>query len=92
MTIKRDATGPTITINAPTAGSYDLGASVSAAFRCEDATSGVEAGRAGGFGLVVGVGAGEHAAALRARGAHAVVADLAEVRLRGRRSGAAGAR
>jgi len=50
----------------------------------EDATAGVEAGRAGGFGLVVGVGVGEHAAALRARGAHAVVGDLAAVRLEGR--------
>jgi beta-phosphoglucomutase family hydrolase len=69
-----------------------LGVSPARAVVIEDATSGVEAGRAGGFGLVVGVGAGEHAAALRARGAHAVVADLAEVRLRGRRSGAAGAR
>jgi alpha,alpha-trehalase len=54
----------------------------------EDATAGVEAGRAGGFGLVVGVGAAEHAAALRARGAHAVVADLAQVRLEGHRPGA----
>jgi alpha,alpha-trehalase len=54
----------------------------------EDATAGVEAGRAGGFGLVVGVGHAEHAAALRARGAHAVVADLAEVKLEGRRPGA----
>jgi alpha,alpha-trehalase len=51
----------------------------------EDATAGVEAGRAGGFGLVVGIGAGEHAAALLERGAHAVVADLAAVRLAGRR-------
>jgi hypothetical protein len=41
---------------------------------------------------VVGVGAGEHAAALRARGADAVVADLVEVRLRGRRPGPAAAR
>ena len=54
----------------------------------EDATVGVEAARAGGFGFVVGVGAAEHAAVLRARGAHAVVADLAEVRLEGREPGA----
>jgi trehalose 6-phosphate phosphatase len=54
----------------------------------EDATSGVEAGRAAGFGLVVGVGAAEHATELRARGAHVVVADLAEVQLEGRRPGA----
>jgi beta-phosphoglucomutase family hydrolase len=54
----------------------------------EDATAGVEAGRAGGFGQVVGVGAAAQAAALRARGAHAVVADLTEVHLQGRRPGA----
>lgn len=54
----------------------------------EDAAAGVEAGRSGGFGLVIGIGAGEHAAALRSRGAHAVVADLAEVRLEDRRPGA----
>jgi alpha,alpha-trehalase len=54
----------------------------------EDATAGVEAARAGGFGLVVGIGAAEHAAVLRARGAHAVVADLAEVQLEGRRPNA----
>lgn len=54
----------------------------------EDATAGVEAGRAGSFGLVIGIGAAEHARALRAHGAHAVVADLAEVRLEDRRPGA----
>jgi beta-phosphoglucomutase family hydrolase len=54
----------------------------------EDATAGVEAGRAGNFGLVIGIGAAEHATALRANGAHAVVADLAEVRLEDRRPGA----
>jgi alpha,alpha-trehalase len=54
----------------------------------EDATAGVEAARAGGFGLVVGVGADEHASVLRAQGAHAVVSDLAEVQLEGRRPAA----
>ena len=54
----------------------------------EDAAAGVEAGRAGSFGLVIGIGAAEDAAALRAHGAHAVVADLAEVRLEDRRPGA----
>jgi alpha,alpha-trehalase len=54
----------------------------------EDATAGVEAGRAGNFGLVIGIGTAEHATALRAHGAHAVVADLAEVRLEDRRPGA----
>jgi alpha,alpha-trehalase len=51
----------------------------------EDATAGVEAGRRGRFGLVVGVGAGEHASDLRASGADVVVADLGEIRFEGHR-------
>ncbi len=47
----------------------------------EDAVSGVESGRAGGFRLVVGIGAGAHAADLRAHGAGLVVADLGAVKL-----------
>jgi len=43
----------------------------------EDALAGVDAGRRGGFGLVVGVDRTGHAAALRERGADVVVADLA---------------
>jgi HAD superfamily hydrolase (TIGR01509 family) len=45
----------------------------------EDAMSGVEAGRAGGFGYVVGVDRVGQADALRAHGADIVVADLAEL-------------
>jgi len=45
----------------------------------EDALSGVEAGRAGGFGTVVGVDRVGHADALRAHGADLVVADLADL-------------
>ena len=45
----------------------------------EDALAGVEAGRRGRFGRVVGVGTGSHAAALLAHGADAVVGDLSEV-------------
>jgi beta-phosphoglucomutase family hydrolase len=45
----------------------------------EDAEAGVEAGRAGGFGWVVGVDRTGHADALRERGADVVVADLAEL-------------
>jgi len=45
----------------------------------EDAQAGVAAGRAGEFGLVVGVDRGGHAAELRASGADTVVADLAEL-------------
>jgi beta-phosphoglucomutase family hydrolase len=52
----------------------------------EDATAGVAAGRAGGFGLVVGVGNGAQAAALLENGAGEVVADLGEVSLQGVRT------
>ncbi|WP_223179105.1 HAD family hydrolase [Phycicoccus endophyticus] len=45
----------------------------------EDAVSGVRAGAAGGFGLVVGVDRGAGADALRAAGADLVVADLGEL-------------
>jgi beta-phosphoglucomutase family hydrolase len=44
----------------------------------EDATSGVAAGAAGGFGLVLGVDRGGNAEALAAAGAHLVVSDLAD--------------
>ena len=49
----------------------------------EDALVGVEAGRAGRFRLVVGVGRGVHAEALRARGADVVVGDLGDLTLAG---------
>lgn len=49
----------------------------------EDATTGVAAARAGGFGLVVGVGPSTHAAALLESGADHIVSDLDEVRLEG---------
>jgi beta-phosphoglucomutase family hydrolase len=45
----------------------------------EDAISGVAAGAAGGFGLVLGVDRGVGADALTAAGAHRVVPDLAEL-------------
>lgn len=45
----------------------------------EDALSGVAAGRAGGFGVVVGVDRVGQADALRQNGADVVVADLAEL-------------
>jgi beta-phosphoglucomutase family hydrolase len=48
----------------------------------EDAISGVRAGRAGGFGLVVGVArGGEDPEILRGSGADVVVCDLAEINL-----------
>jgi beta-phosphoglucomutase family hydrolase len=45
----------------------------------EDALSGVQAGRAGGFGLVVGVGRHGNLEELRANGADIVVKDLGEL-------------
>jgi beta-phosphoglucomutase family hydrolase len=45
----------------------------------EDALAGVAAGRAGGFGLVVGVDRAGQAAALREHGADVVVHDLADL-------------
>jgi HAD superfamily hydrolase (TIGR01509 family) len=45
----------------------------------EDAVAGVEAGRAGGFGWVVGVDRVGQAAALRSHGADVVVSDLSEL-------------
>jgi beta-phosphoglucomutase family hydrolase len=45
----------------------------------EDALAGVEAGRAGNFGWVIGVDRTGHAAALREHGADVVVQDLAEL-------------
>ncbi|MGA8819266.1 MAG: beta-phosphoglucomutase family hydrolase [Xanthobacteraceae bacterium] len=51
----------------------------------EDATSGVAAARAGGFGLAIGIGQHTHAKALLESGADHVVADLSEVYLQGDR-------
>lgn len=45
----------------------------------EDALAGVEAGRRGGFGLVVGIDRTDHAGELLEAGADLVVADLAEL-------------
>ncbi len=56
-----------------------LGAPATAAVVFEDALAGVAAGRAGGFGFVVGVDRVGQAAELRAHGADVVVRDLAEL-------------
>jgi len=58
-----------------------LGADPARSVVVEDAVAGVQAGRAGHFGLVVGVDRGGHAAELRREGADVVVDDLAAVRL-----------
>ncbi len=48
----------------------------------EDAISGVQAGRAGCFGLVVGIDRQDQAAELKRNGADIVVADLADLHIR----------
>src|SRR5262249_45472125 len=55
-----------------------LDAAPAAAVVFEDAISGVQAGRAGGFGLVVGVDRRGEAELLRENGADVVSADLRE--------------
>jgi len=56
-----------------------LGVPATRAVVIEDAVSGVAAGRAGGFGLVIGVDRGAGAETLREAGADVVVRDLAEL-------------
>jgi beta-phosphoglucomutase family hydrolase len=56
-----------------------LGVSPTRAVVVEDALSGVQAGRAGGFGLIVGVDREGSGDALRTEGAELVVTDLAEL-------------
>ena len=56
-----------------------LGVDPSRSAIVEDALAGVEAGRAGRFGLVVGVAHSGQDDALRAHGADLVVSDLAEL-------------
>jgi beta-phosphoglucomutase family hydrolase len=56
-----------------------LGAAAARTVVFEDALVGVEAGRNGKFGLVVGVDRGHHADALMEHGADVVVTDLAEL-------------
>jgi beta-phosphoglucomutase family hydrolase len=71
------------------AGAAVLGVSPDEAVVFEDATAGVEAGRAGGFALVVGVdrspdpASSARAEELRAHGADLVVRDLSEIDLDG---------
>lgn len=57
----------------------ELGVTAERAVVVEDAISGVQAGRAGGFGLVIGVDRGGSAEALRENGADVVVSDLSEL-------------
>ncbi len=61
------------------AGARALGVEPAQAAVFEDALAGVEAGRAGHFGCVVGVDRVGQADALRAHGADVVVGDLTEL-------------
>jgi beta-phosphoglucomutase family hydrolase len=61
------------------AAAEDLSVSAAESAVFEDALSGVEAGRAGNFGIVVGVDRVGQAEALRGHGADVVVEDLAEL-------------
>jgi HAD superfamily hydrolase (TIGR01509 family) len=61
------------------AGARALGLAAAQAAVFEDALAGVAAGRAGGFGHVVGVDRAGQADALREHGADVVVTDLAEL-------------
>jgi beta-phosphoglucomutase family hydrolase len=61
------------------AAAADLDVPKEAAVVFEDALAGVESGRAGGFGFVVGVDRLGQAAALKEHGADVVVADLADL-------------
>lgn len=59
-----------------------LGVEPSRAVVFEDALAGVQAGRAGGFGLVIGVDRGGHGEVLRAGGADVVVTTLDAIEVR----------
>lgn len=62
----------------------DLDVEPGRAMVLEDAISGVQAGNAGGFGLVIGVDRADQAAALREGGADLVLPDLAALHVRTR--------
>ena len=63
-------------------GARRLGAEARGSAVFEDALAGVAAGRAGGFGFVVGVARAGQAQALREHGADVVVKDLADLLVR----------
>jgi beta-phosphoglucomutase family hydrolase len=64
-------------------GARRLGVERSRTVVVEDAIAGVEAGRAGQFGLVIGVDRADRSTDLRRAGADVVVTDLAQVRVAG---------
>jgi beta-phosphoglucomutase family hydrolase len=79
LTIERDGLKGKPAPDTFLAGARALGAEPAQAAVFEDALAGVEAGRAGSFGFVVGVDRVGHARELREHGADIVVADLAEL-------------
>ncbi len=66
-----------------TVASDNLGAAYDRAVVVEDAVSGVQAGAAGGFGLVLGVAREDNQHELRVNGADVVVGDLGEIDVAG---------
>jgi len=64
-----------------TAAAKNMGCSVERSIVVEDAVSGVQAGRKGNFGLVLGIAREENAAELISGGADFVVADLHETNI-----------
>ncbi len=56
-----------------------LGCDISRTVVVEDSIAGVEAGKAGKFGMVIGIDRRQHSAALREKGADLVLKDLAEI-------------
>lgn len=62
-------------------GARRLAAPVGRTVIIEDATVGIEAGQAGGFGLLIGVDRGGQSQALRKAGAHEVVASLMQIQV-----------
>jgi beta-phosphoglucomutase family hydrolase len=79
VTIERDHLDGKPAPDAFLAAARELGTEPAAAAVFEDALAGVEAGRAGGFGYVVGVDRAGQAGALYAHGADVVVSDLGDL-------------
>lgn len=77
--IERDALAGKPEPDSFLAGARALGAASAEVAIFEDAVSGVQAGRAGGFGFVIGVDRNGQEEVLRENGAHVVVEDLAEL-------------
>ena len=79
LTIERDGLSGKPAPDSFLAGARELDVEPSQSEVFEDALAGVEAGRAGGFGYVVGVDRVGHADDLRTHGADVVVEDLSEL-------------